>query len=595
MSDYNAERIEKPEYFGIRPLKQGRGKRKPYVIGFDTEADQSKPFLMQFALPDQTEDEVYAIEVPDEHLAGLRYFVRFIEEHCTRKDTEYLIYGWNLQYEYTQLFHDFDEQLRDQGEIGFDVINDETGTEWDFRVTNEKRFYVVMTNKSTHRQIRFLDGMAYFKTSLDNAAKMLGLGEKYSSDTIDRARFTRASLTDPEFLTYARRDALITRKVGEYIVKMHEDYDVTLCISAPHFASKVFKHSFLDGEIELPHPELEQYGLWSYHGGKNGFYIPNPKRIVRAFQYDITSAYPEAMRQLPDPVHSQWDEVHRYEPGRHGIYRVTLEYKRCPYRGLINVNGTWPQGGYIEDAFITSYELDAMVDLGECRIKSIHGYEMVGPSGGALVNYVDTFFGMKAKATGPERETAKLFLNSLYGKFFQKIPLGMVTGFYAPDLMDPSTWEIVETDPDQPFDWRAGGLYHPPIASLITGFVRGRIHRLEHKYHSLMTSTDGIFGLESPDANDLGKHLGGLTVATGDLKLWRERLYIFRPDDGDKPKIALHGFRADADVLDTIPLEHGTYRYTGRQMVTLKLSTRALDGTKYAPGTFVDLPYEITI
>jgi hypothetical protein len=118
---------------------------------------------------------------------------------------------------------------------------------------------------------------------------------------------------------------------------------------------------------------------------------------------------------------------------------------------------------------------------------------------------------------------------------------------------------------------------------------------LEHKYESLMTSTDGIFGMIAPDATDLGNQLGGLTVQRGTLRIWRERLYVFRPDDDGKPKWAAHGFRAGMDELERLPLAHGEYEYTGRQMVTLRLSTIGLNGERYEPGRFVDLPYRIVI
>lgn len=613
MSDYTEARIEKPPFFALAPLRLGRGQRKPYVIGYDSEADTKtgRPMLLQFSLPEhRDESETILLEIPDDPMVARGRFLEFIATYCTRKDTEYLIYGFNLEYEYTQIFHDLPDEIKRQGE--FELTTHLTirasGQEYRFRIRamNDKRHLAMIENLSTKRSVRFLDAMSFFKTSLGNAAKMLELGEKYESDAIERDRFTRADLHNPEFLRYARQDAYITRRIGEHIVRMHEQYGISQTISAPHFASKVFRRRFLRSEIEQPTPDLEQAGLWSYHGGKNGFYLPGPSALPSAWQYDITSAYPEAMRQLPDPETSHWETISSYRPGMHAVVRATLRYRRCAYRGMMTYDGKWPESGIIERTHITSYELDAMMERGECDILAIDGWQMIGPRGGPLVQYVDEFFDLKARTVGPERETAKLFLNSLYGKFFQKIALGRVGS------LDLDTNEWIVTDPDSPYDWRAGGLYHPPMASLITGYVRAKIHRLEHKYESLMTSTDGIFGTVAPDPADLGKHLGGLTVKRGALKIWRERVYIFRPfhdqpcDPSCKPfkhapkcdnaeKVALHGFRASPDVLDSIPLAHGNYEYTGRQMVTLKLSTIGLGGQRYEPGRFVDLRYTIAI
>jgi len=605
MSVYDVARVEKPEFWGIRPSRRGRGKRIPYVIGFDSEADDSRPFLWQFSEPGTSEDDTIVVDVPLEENAGLMTFMTYI---CKRllgrfgRQHEVIFYGWNLAYEWTQLFHDLPD-VADQDEVNIEMTVAYEGHDYEFRWTvyNDKRVFAKIVNENAKLTIRILDGMMYYKTGLDKAAKMLGLGEKYKPNDDcavpgewhehdhDNDYVTRALARDPEFLTYARRDAYITRLIGEQIVSLHVDYDIPQTISAPHFASSVFKRQFLAGEVRLPDEDLEQAGLWSYHGGKNGFYLPGPSRVLGCWQYDITSAYPEAMRQLPDIETAEWVSVHTYEPGRHAIYRVTLQYERCQYRGMMTHDGRWPDTGYIEDVCLTSYELDAMVERGEARILTIRGWAMTGAQGGPLERYVDVFFAQKARAEGAARETAKLMLNSLYGKFFQKVALGIV-GYYSFD-----TGEIIEHNPNGPFDWKAGGLYHPPVASLITGYVRAKIHRLEHKYRSIMTSTDGMFAYEPPDPADLGKHLGGLTADHGDLSIWRERLYVFRAPTLDKPKAAFHGWWGKLDQLEAVPLAPGTYPYQSRHMVTLKESLKAFDGRWYEPGSFITVDRTITL
>lgn len=607
MSVYDVERIEKPKYWGIRPSRRGRGNRVPYVVGFDSEADDSRPFLWQFSEPGGTEDDVFVMDVPLVENAGMIAFMNYVVKRLMGRfgrQHEVVMYGWNLTYEWTQLLHDRPD-MADLPEIRdwpVEVTDESTGRTHEFLWTlyNDKRVFAKIVHPASHLTIRVLDGMMTYKTGLDKAAKMLGLGAKYAPAPCDRpgpwheheheaAYITRALADDPEFLTYARRDAYITRLVGEQIVSLHEAYDIPQTISAPHFASSVFKRQFLTREVELPPTPLEQAGLWSYHGGKNGFYLPGPTQVEGCYQYDITSAYPEAMRQLPNLETATWEVADHYEPGQHAIYIATLQYTRCPWRGMMTHDGRWPESGYVEDVCLTSYELDAMVERDEARILTCHGWTMTGETGGSLERYVDVFFAQKARTEGAERETAKLMLNSLYGKFFQKVALGIV-GYY-----DYDTGEIIERNPDGPFDWKAGGLYHPPIASLITGFVRAKIHRLEHKYRSIMTSTDGMFAYEPPDPADIGRDLGMLTVDHGNLDIWRERLYIFRSPTLEKPKAAFHGWWGKLDQLALVPLAHGTYRYEARHMVTLKESLHAFNGKYYEPGSFIVVPRHITI
>lgn len=566
------------------------GNKRKFIVGFDSEADTTsdgRPMLFQFSMPNQTEEECLTVVVPDTKHAGLRVFLDFLDTYCIDPDREYLIYGWNLTYEITQLFHDLPDTVKESSDFNIPKVRTATKAYgWSISVLNFKRQIIEFRNKRV--RVRLLDGTGFYKISLDAAAKMLGLGEKYELSNLSRATFTRADLFDSDFLRYARRDAYITRLIGEYIQDQHQTYGVSTTISAPHFASTVFKTQFLSGSIGVPDRELEQAGLYSYHGGKNGFYLDGPTEFASIYQYDITSAYPEAMRQLPNIETGQWTKASRYQRSKHALWCVTLNYYACQYRGLQNHDGSWALSGLIQETWITGYELDAIIERGEAVILKCWGFLFNGDTGGPLSEYVDRFFAIKRHSIGPERETAKLLLNSLYGKFFQKQPLGTV-GTYD---FDREGW--VATDPTLDYDYEAGGLYHPPIASLITGYVRAKIHHLEHKYESVMTSTDGLFGSIAPDPNDLGKELGLLTVSKGRLRIWRERLYIFDAESGQR-KFALHGFHAKVNDLEEIPLARGEYIYHGLQMITLKMSTRQMAGTRYSPGQFIKLPYTLRI
>jgi hypothetical protein len=313
MSEHLAERIFKPPFFKLAPLTRGRSYRITNVIGFDSEADEDDnghPFLYQFGLPDGSVD---LIDIPH---TGRRYetlfpFLRWIAAHCTRKDTEYIIYGFNLAYEYTQWFRDCDDETKQAETIslegtfpdyGDDDYEISAGTRFNIRAMNSKREGMSIYIGGSKRVIRVIDAHAFYSTSLDGAAKMLGLPAKKDKTfgvhkptckpSCKNPHFTRALMSNPEFVEYARQDAIITQLLGMKIQQLHERYDVTQTISAPHFSSKVFRHTFLSQEIPLAEPELEQLGLSSYHGGKNGFYLHQPKRLKNIHHIDIRSAYP---------------------------------------------------------------------------------------------------------------------------------------------------------------------------------------------------------------------------------------------------------------------------------------------------------------
>lgn len=607
MSDYYiAERMYKPPHFRIAPLLRGRGNRKVVVIGWDSEQDTStgRPMLFQFSrLGGANDVELRVVPETYKHRNPLDVFLTYIDDTCRAKATEYLVFGFNLSYEWTQLFGhlpidpDTGRTISAEDEYTLNVeYRRDNGeqTLYQVKVANNARYFATIFQPSTKRRIRILDARAFYTTSLDGAAAMLDLPRKLEMAS---KRFTRDDLDNPLFLEYARQDAYITRRVGEAIVSMHQDFDVPTTITAPHFASCVFRRHFLTQPIPLPSSELEQAGLYAYHGGKNGYYLAEPKHLTNVYAYDITSAYPEAMRQLPDPEVATWEYVETYEPGVHALWCVTGLYRSCKYRALMRHENAWHDTGAIADSWVTSYELDAAIASGELESVTAHGWVMRGPTGqGPLVRYVDRFFAMKRTTTGAARVAAKLFLNSLYGKFFQKVPLGDVGTYDIDDSGDLTNVKYNKHNTQGDFDYQAGGLYHPPIAALITGFVRAKMHLLEHRYGALMTSTDGLFAVNPPDPADIGDDLGLLTVERGDLSIWRERLYDFRPaTPGAKAKYALHGFRGNIDALRRIPLTPGAYSYKAQQVITTKLAGRVYRGTRYGPGVFAEMTFVLDL
>lgn len=617
MSEFTPEMIIKPEWFSLSPLTGGFGRREPYVIGFDSEAHKGKPISLQFSTPDHGDGDADIIWTNSKHALSdfLDYLEPIAKEYARKRAI--IVVGWNLSYEYTQLFRQLPPQAWESSQLTIHVHNpgeECTGNDNDWHtsldILNEKR-YTFRVHFSNHRDtkggkrrdrypVRVLDGMAFFTTSLEKVASIVGVDGKTDFDAKGELNQAEAKRSEP-FRRYAKRDAWITRKAGEVIVSFHRNYDVPMTISAPMFASHVFRRRYLDGEIPLCDPELEEAGLRSYHGGKNGLYIDRPTIFEGAYDYDINAAYTGAMSALPNPVTSTWENAYHYEPDVHGIFYVRARVASCVYRFAQDVAGrwhTWKEDGDL-GWWTTSYELDAALGLGEVHdIYECTGFIMRGePGRGSLRRYCDEMSALKKNAETLEiRTMAKLCLNSLYGKLIQKVPTGYDSIFPLYDLVEGSDGTWLHRDGNMvPGGYRAGGLYHPALASLVTGFVRARVHKLEHKYRSLMTSTDGFLSQVAPDPTDLGNDVGSLKVSAGRVTIWRERLYVFDPSDGSDPKFALHGFRGKLPDLRAIPVAPGAYDYRASHMVTLRESRRKLGGRRWGPGEFADLPLTLDL
>ena len=162
----------------------------------------------------------------------------------------------------------------------------------------------------------------------------------------------------------------------------------------------------------------------------------------------------------------------------------------------------------------------------------------------------------------------KILLNALYGKFIQSREVEAADGNVR---------------------WRHGPLYHPMLASLITGHTRAVMHRLEHEVEAIHTATDGVFcGINKSPRDGVfswapQSGLGSIESEGRDMTLCmlRNKLYILYARDGDyasatRPgeyvhKFAKHGFQGTLQQLEECAA-YDTRNYTVHKPNTLKTS-----------------------
>lgn len=593
MSTLRVSQIEKPARFEIAPMRRGRGQRRPVVIGFDTESDKHRPFLLTWAVAGEAEQNVYLGGLDGTRLACLH---AFMDRIATLRDRscEYVVFAYNLRYELTRLFGDlatvspdYAEMVREPSfefEYHGPALRGQTAVlpgvrRFSIAVLNEpRRVGITIRDLASGRVIRVVDAAQFYKGGLDAVGNGLGLGGKAPDPW--RGRFTRDLLTVPAFMEYARRDAWLTAEIGQAIVSLQREFDVPQCWSGAQLAGRIFRRGFLQTNIPLGSADVEAAGLAAMHGGKLRYHMEGPQRVEGVWHYDMTSAYAAAMMALPDPTKSQWRYATSYEPGSHALWRIDFgRLVSCRYGSIQASDGTWSGSSFLSQIWLTSYELDALLELGEVNVSHVEGYVMEGPSGGPLAEYVHDFFERKRGAVGAYREAMKLLLTALSGKFAQRNPVD-----------GPGYVPVVgEEDGPPEGQWRAGGLYAPHLYALITGWVRARVHRFEHKYKALLTSVDGFVAMLPPDPADIGTGLGELRASHGTLTAWRSRLYLFQRDNGEL-SAALHGFPGTVDDLLRLPLAAGCHSL----MVTRPTSLRRTP-PNVAPGTFLEHEAKITL
>lgn len=449
---------------------------------------------------------------------------------------------------------------------------------------------------------RLLDTFSWFKKGLEKIAEELQLPtQKMTRPEYIGQRTPKTDVERAYFEAYAINDAVTTLHLGEFIAGMHAELDIPMSISIAHMASHVFRKRFLAENLEekpvilrMPHahplarteslpilpergepkarripveipeqtipfpfltgnksPELYHASIYSYHGGKNGLYVP-PGIYANVREVDIISAYPTAMKALPPMTRGDWVPTEEFiianpfgdppVPEWAGIYRVSGHVcGRCPYGTFMDHTGEkkFKAGDVFQDVWVTGWELASC--WGEIDVDDLFGY-VWRPSAGAINpfdHYVDFFFGKKNSTPkeDPRYQMYKLLLNALYGKLIQRAD------------EEDQHGELITT---------AGMLFNPFWASQITGHCRARLHQLEHTYSAIHSSTDSI--LTQNQNVPVGSGLGDLEVkAEGTLTVLRNKLYILKA--GDKiEKFALHGFRGRVADLEKL-IEKGGASY----------------------------------
>lgn len=404
------------------------------------------------------------------------------------------------------------------------------------------------TIKIRGKTIHIIDTYAFFTMSLDKALK--AINSKHRKLGKPKGLGKRL-IPAAELRPYLSGDLNGAFDLLLQIIKFHKEYGVKLCVSSPMMAGKIFRHHFLIKDfVSLPQKLLTP-ALLSYHGGKNSF-PGKPGWYLDCYDLDINSAYAEAMRQLPDFQHGRW----KYGRGKdfvcsfpHGIYLYKGRIKRCRW-GLLFDHGFRKIFGYNEGIWCTGYELLEGWRSGELQDYTLGGWGFAQNRKAGISpfeRYVDDFYEKKSNATDPGwRVFYKHMLTDLYGKF------------------------IARTEDDNG-NMVAGSMFDPAIASLITGFVRAKIHRLEHKYKAIHTATDGFITQRRPLAGDISDSIGSLKLGVfGDVAILRNKLYLhYSKETGKLGKCGLHGFELGPKKLMNL-WKTGKRKYTVEHLVGWK-------------------------
>lgn len=548
-----------------------RGESEPVVLGFDSETMAGPPITLQFhseALPQWSACEFIGTRAPVDVFLGRLSML---------PPGRYRMYGHNLEFDMLSALWDVRADMRD-GDIDFEI------GDWTIKGRYSKPVFAMFTDGERH--IELVDSFLWFMSSLAEAAKRVcpdlpklnrpaGLGEKL---------FTAA---DTDFVEYAMRDAVVATHLGLAIERFHRELEIPPQISLASMAAAVFRLRYMRDNIYQP--PLHQWMVGAaagYHGGVNRI-RPGaaPAWHLNVTALDISSAYPYAMSGFPAFNDAGAYKSYRTVRGRPvasvpdlGVYRIAGHAAPCDWPALFN-HDFKPLAGAFTDTWVTGFELNTALAAREVKVTAVDGYHYnvrKADRYSPFAAFVAEFYRLKSQAADPVmRFMYKILLNALTGKFIQTSP----------------DWTLV--DGKLVKIRRAGGLYHPFIAALITGHTRAAIHQLEHEHQAIHTATDGIF-VPGHIRGAKSKTLGAVvSEGHGDLALFRNKLYVFygssKRDGFDSQvfkgrsiiKCAKHGFQGKVWQLETM-LTSPNRTYRVEKPIKLKTALR----TGEAPNKF---------
>jgi hypothetical protein len=339
--------------------------------------------------------------------------------------------------------------------------------------------YKVVANKmlsiSRHKQtVTIYDLKQYYEGSLEtNAQKYLGEGK----DELDTKTFSQQFMVDnwDRIARYCVRDADLVRRLAVRLIEQLNTWGLhvsklysTAWISYHWFASRSGHPTV--GHFWKYDRRVLDFAMQSYHGGK---FEVTTKGSGYLYEYDLVSAYPSTISKLVDTRHVvvYW-QTNVIPDAAYAFLDCSVYIPPnlpSPIARKVGQLNTFPAGWFRQ--VITYPEYRYIVDHGGSA--TIHQGCWLVPQQVRYPYHDDIHHLVKLKQDNKGKDdmayhTAKILMNSLYGKFIQ----------------------LIEQPPDK---WRAGSSWNPIYASYITAETRIKVSDLQRRYPSIWAvHTDSV-------------------------------------------------------------------------------------------------------
>lgn len=417
---------------------------------------------------------------------------------------------------------------------------------WTLTRLYEKGRTFIASYKKNSKTILILDNLNFFMATLKNLGKQIGI-EKLDVD------FNRSTVD--ELKVYCKRDVEIVLNTWQKYIKWFKVNDLGnfgFTISGQSF--NTYRHKFMKHDIFIHNRryvlKLERE---SYFGGRTECFKIGNFNNDKYYYLDINSMYPAVMKTNYYPckyinyeLNVSLIKLNIYLKKFCIIAKVLIDTKKPIIPTRINGKVVFPVGKF--NAVLATPELKlALKENAVKKVLSIAIYQKEK----IFTEYVDFFYNQRLKAKEDNNEAYilffKLLLNSLYGKFGQRLGEWNTIGKCDPKEIKYWTELIYKTHTKYHFR-KINGLVQrfdkpsesfnsfPAISSHVTSYARVKLYKLfeiAKKENVFYCDTDSLFvnqkGYDNLLLNIQDKELGFLKVEdiTDTLKIFGCKQYIF--------------------------------------------------------------------
>lgn len=426
--------------------------------------------------------------------------------------------------------------------------------------------------------IEFADSYKLLPTSLEKLIETFNIEhKKIEIDFSKKHKYNEKKLND-----HLINDC---KALYEILWKVYKE-DCMLRLTIASQSLKLFETKFFNGAIyNLTDKQDLHFRNNFYRGGRVEVYRTYGTNL---YYYDINSLYPYVMlNKMPiyPPI-----KTFRYKKDKIGFYKIKLkqdtDYFISPLIYKDKIGSTYYVNGNKGDEFNVS---SAELDLLNVKYEIINGIYF--DSGDYIFNdYIEHYYNIKVNAKNEtERYLAKLKLNSLYGKFGQKLNgETLIRGYMEGSKVYDASNDLFLIDEKRNIKFK--GVH---IAAYITSLARTELMKKIYEIgedHIYYCDTDSIF---TDKPIETGKGIGEWKLEDKVLEAIFISPKVYGYFNEQCVKIVKYkGFKKDSFSYDDIRQLYFNNKplvTNEKRMLSFKESVRRKNGIIKSEGKFLKL------